>query len=120
MKQNGCIHLYALISRNTYVRRALTGNVSNSKEYFTVQIRKTALALFLSLLHSFVFASYPSHSSRSDIIRVTNEMGEACGMMRDRTGTLHTGFRWGNLREGDDLEGAVLDRRIKLKWIFKK
>jgi hypothetical protein len=35
-------------------------------------------------------------------------------------GELHTGFWWGNLRKGDHLEDPGVDRRIILKWIFKK
>jgi hypothetical protein len=33
---------------------------------------------------------------------------------------VHTGFWWGDLREGDHLGDPCLDRRIILKWIFKK
>jgi hypothetical protein len=33
---------------------------------------------------------------------------------------MHTGFGWGNLREGDHFEGLGLDRRIILKSMFKK
>ena len=33
---------------------------------------------------------------------------------------MHTGFWWGNLREGDLLEGPGVDGRIILKWIFEK
>ena len=33
---------------------------------------------------------------------------------------VHTGFWWGNLREGDHLEDPDVDRIIILKWIFKK
>jgi hypothetical protein len=33
---------------------------------------------------------------------------------------VHTGFWWGDLREGDHLEDSCLDGRMILKWIFKK
>jgi hypothetical protein len=33
---------------------------------------------------------------------------------------VHTGFLWGDLREGDCLGDLDVDGRIILKWIFKK
>jgi len=33
---------------------------------------------------------------------------------------VYTGFRWENLREGNHLEDPGVDRRIILRWIFKK
>jgi hypothetical protein len=35
-------------------------------------------------------------------------------------GGFRTGFWWGSLKEGDQLEDLGLDRKILLKWISKK
>jgi hypothetical protein len=37
-----------------------------------------------------------------------------------RRGGACTGFWWGNLRERDQLEDPGVDRRIILRWIFRK
>jgi len=33
---------------------------------------------------------------------------------------VHTGFKWGDMRARDHLEGLGVDRRIILNWIFNK
>ena len=35
-------------------------------------------------------------------------------------GEAYTGFWWGNLRERDHLEDPGVNRRIILRWIFRK
>jgi hypothetical protein len=35
-------------------------------------------------------------------------------------GEVYKWFQWGNLRERDNLEDPEIDKRIILKWIFKK
>jgi len=37
-----------------------------------------------------------------------------------KIGELHTGFRWGDLKEKDLLEDRGIDKRIILTWVFKK
>jgi hypothetical protein len=36
------------------------------------------------------------------------------------TGEVHTGFWWGNRREGDHLEDAGVDEKITLKQVVEK
>jgi hypothetical protein len=47
------------------------------------------------------------------------EIGRVCSTYGGRR-EAHTGFWWGNLREGDNLEDPGVDGRIILKWIFEK
>jgi len=35
-------------------------------------------------------------------------------------GEAYTGFRWGNLRERDNLGNPGIDGRIIFRWIFRK
>jgi hypothetical protein len=42
-------------------------------------------------------------------------MQQVCGR-----GKVHTGIWWGNLRGRDHLEDPGADRKIILRWIFKK
>jgi hypothetical protein len=46
-------------------------------------------------------------------------MGGACGRYGGEQWCIQ-GFGWGDLREGDHLEDTGVDRRIILRWIFKK
>jgi len=48
-----------------------------------------------------------------------NEMGGACGTFDGRE-EVHTQFWWEDVREREGLEGLVVDRRIILKYIFKR
>jgi hypothetical protein len=48
-----------------------------------------------------------------------NEMGGARST-RGRKREVHTGFWWGDLREGDHFGDPGVDGRMILKWIFKK
>jgi hypothetical protein len=46
-------------------------------------------------------------------------MGRACSIYGGRR-EVHTGFWWGDLREGDHLEDPGIDGRIILKCILRK
>ena len=49
--------------------------------------------------------------------QLKNGMDRACSTYR---GKVHTGFWWGNLREGNHLEYRGVDGSIILKWILEK
>jgi len=40
--------------------------------------------------------------------------------MGERRGEVYSGFWWGGLREGDHMGDPDIDRRIILRWIFRK
>ena len=46
-------------------------------------------------------------------------MGRTCSTYGGR-GDVHTGFWWGNLREGGQLKDPGVDGWIILKWIFDR
>jgi hypothetical protein len=60
--------------------------------------------------------------SSQNIIRVirSRRMRWAGHVTRMGKREVHTGFRWGDLREGDHLRDPGVDRRKILNYIFKK
>jgi hypothetical protein len=46
------------------------------------------------------------------------KMGRACS--KYGRAEVHTGFWWGNLREGDHLKDSSIDGSITLKYTFEK
>jgi hypothetical protein len=47
-------------------------------------------------------------------------MGRTGHVALRETGEMHTGFWWGNVREGDHLEDLGVNGKIILQWLFKK
>jgi hypothetical protein len=60
--------------------------------------------------------------SSPNIIRVikARRMRWAGHVARMVRGEVHTGFWWGDLREGGHLKDSGVDGRIILKWFYKK
>ena len=60
--------------------------------------------------------------SSPSIVRVTKSrrMRRAGHVARMGKGEVYTGFWWGNLRKRDHLGNPGVDRRIILRWIFRK
>jgi hypothetical protein len=53
------------------------------------------------------------------VILIAFPLGRACSTYGGKR-EVHTGFWWGDLREGDHLGDPGVDGRIIVKWIFKK
>jgi hypothetical protein len=61
------------------------------------------------------------YSSQNIIREIKSRILRWAGhVARMRKGEVHTGFWWGDLREGDHLGDPGVDGRIILKWIFKR
>jgi hypothetical protein len=59
--------------------------------------------------------------SSPNVIRVIkSRMRWAGHVARMRKREVHTGFWWGDVKEGDHFGDPGIDGRIILKWIFKK
>jgi hypothetical protein len=58
-------------------------------------------------------------TKRIKVVIPVHEVGRACSTYGGR-GKVHTGFWWGDVREGDHLEDPGLDGRMILKWMFRK
>ena len=53
----------------------------------------------------------------STVMKDLYDPGESCST---NGGEVYTGFWWGNLGERDQLEDTGIDRRIIIRWIFRK
>ena len=78
--------------------------------------------------HRTVYSCVPADVANSSMLCVSrpyllvyqkNEMGGDCSAYGGR-GEAYTGFWWGNLREREHLGDPGTDKRVKLRWIFRK
>ena len=64
-------------------------------------------------LNGFVLLTQYCKSDQTE----NNIMGSSCST---NGGEVYTGFWWGNLSERDHLEDRGIDKRIILRWLFRK
>jgi hypothetical protein len=59
------------------------------------------------------------YSSPNIVQAIKSRITRWAGHVWER-GKMYTGFWWGNLKERDHLDDPGVDRRIILRWIFRK
>ena len=75
------------------------------------------VSIYVSVIATWDVSVYISGIATWDVS--TYEMGEASSMYGGK-GEVYTGFWWGILRERVHLEDPGVDRRIILRWVFRK